>query len=556
MNISAEVVRIRDLFGVTADLRVPPYQRGYAWTDKQTGALLEDLTEAFGASTVYFLGTLVVVQPRLKGHADVVDGQQRITSLTILLAVLRDLAVTSDEAVLLHSLIGQSQVFGERQRWRVMLNHLDAEFFRTHVQTRKATLDLDGMRRAAEAARSESQMRIAASVRLVHDALHDMSADERSAFAKWLLDEVSVSKVRVTGHEIAYKVFVALNQRGLPLSDHDIVKSALFERSGFTESELIEESRRWNAYAQRLGADDLEGMLKQIRFIYDRQMKGEYIAGLLHAIVPRMTVSEFVRRKLPAYVEAYEVLQKAGAGVVALPPATQRRLKLLGLIHHEAWRSVAIHFLVERPGDWERADIFFAALERLTYFLQYVIKDREYRQRRYRRVLDLMDNLKGKRLDPIFETASPLNLSEEERRTFRERLLGRFPNYKQRRALLMRIEAAAPGGRLLDSESDATVEHILPRAPPKGSEWYEEWSRSRDIEDLTECLGNYTLLTKAENQEADTQPFGEKIRIFFRRGQPSHALSEDLRGLGRWTPDEVRMRRDRMVGYLAQEWEI
>ncbi len=553
MPISSEVVRIRDLFAATADLRVPPYQRGYAWRDKETQALINDLMEAFTSATIYFLGTVVVVQPKAGKYSDIVDGQQRITSLTIILAVLRDLAASGDEAHLLHTLVGSGMV---EKKWRVTLNHLDAEFFRTHVQTRGATLDYNAMRAAAKDNESESQLRIAASVRLVHDALHDMSPENRTAFGRWLLDEVFIGKMRVTEHDIAYKIFVALNQRGLSLSDHDIVKSALFERADFSESELIDESKRWNSYAQKLGADDFEDLLKQVRFIYDKQMKGEYIAGLLLAIIPRMPVAQFVGEKLPAFVSAYEVIMKGRRDGAALSPESDRKLRLLGLIHHEGWRSLALNFLVERPESFGDTDRFLAAVERLTFWLQYAIKDREYRQRRYRRTLDAMEGLKGQPLDALFADGSPLLLSRDEKTSFRDRLMGRFPNYKQRRALLMRIEAAAPGGRLLAAEADSTVEHILPRAPPKGSQWYEEWSRTRDIEDLTESLGNYTLLTKAENQEADTRGFAEKLEIFFRNGEPSHALSADLRGLTRWTPDDVRSRRDRMISYLVKDWDL
>jgi hypothetical protein len=553
MPISSEVVRIRDLFAATADLRVPPYQRGYAWRDKETQALINDLMEAFTSATIYFLGTVVVVQPRTGKYADIVDGQQRITSLTILLAVLRDLTESNDEAHLLHTLIGSGLV---DRKWRVTLNHLDAEFFREHVQTRGATLDYNAMRAAARANDSESQLRIAASVRLVHDALHDMSAENRAAFGRWLLDEVFIGKMRVTEHDIAYKIFVALNQRGLALSDHDIVKSALFERAEFSEAELIDESKRWNGYAQRLGADDFEDLLKQIRFIYDKQLRGEYIAGLMLAIIPRMPVAVFVREKLPAFVTAYEIIMKGRRDGMELSAETDRRLRLLALIHHEGWRALALNFLVEHPGNHALTDRFFAALERLTFWLQYAIKDREYRQRRYRRVLDAMEALKDKSLDALFAEGSPLLLSKDEKASFRDRLMGRFPNYKQRRALLMRIEASAPGGRLLAAEADSTVEHILPKAPPKGSQWYEEWSRTRDIEDLTESLGNYTLLTKAENQEADTHDFVDKLGIFFRKDTPSHALTQDLRGLIRWTPDEVRTRRDRMISYLVVEWDL
>ena len=90
MAIAAEVQRIRDVFSATTDIRVPPFQRSYAWEDDETEILIKDLLDAFRHNTVYFLGAIVVIRPRNRGPSDVVDGQQRLTTLTIILAVLRD----------------------------------------------------------------------------------------------------------------------------------------------------------------------------------------------------------------------------------------------------------------------------------------------------------------------------------------------------------------------------------------------------------------------------------------------------------------------------------
>jgi hypothetical protein len=120
----------------------------------------------------------------------------------------------------------------------------------------------------------------------------------------------------------------------------------------------------------------------------------------------------------------------------------------------------------------------------------------------------------------------------------------------------MRISASVPGGAPLPPGTDCTVEHILPRTPPKGSDWYDEWSRARDRDELTECIGNFTLLTHAENQEADRKSFAEKLGIYFRGGAPAFALSADLKGRKRWTPDDVRARRDQLIAYLVKDWSL
>ena len=120
----------------------------------------------------------------------------------------------------------------------------------------------------------------------------------------------------------------------------------------------------------------------------------------------------------------------------------------------------------------------------------------------------------------------------------------------------MRFSAAVEGGVPLDPTTDCTVEHILPRTPNKGSDWYEEWAKTRDREDLTECIGNFTLLTHSENQRADRKPFVEKLAVYFETGKATYALSNDLQGRTRWTPDDVRARRDALIQSLADDWGL
>lgn len=552
MAIAAEVQRIREIFSATTNIRVPPFQRSYAWEDEETEILIKDLLDAFRHNTSYFLGAIVVIRPRNRGPSDVVDGQQRLTTLTIILAVLRDLSTSTDEQALIHTMIGHEKlpVWGGGQRWRITLNTADTPFFRENVQERKATQRQDEIRTSAREG-SESQARLAAAVNMMYDYLSVMEAEERSRFALWVLDEVSLVRVRVSEYSVAYKVFQSLNHRGRPLSDHDILKSALFERAAFTVDEARVQAERWNAYTIRLGDRGFGDMLKQVRSIYDREGAGDMVNDLIAAIIPRGGFRTFLNEQLPRFVEAYDIIVNGKSIGTKLGAEALRRITFLRSIHHESWRAPAIAYLVDHAHNKDETDRFFVALDRLAYTLQYSVNNREYRHKRYRRILAAMD-------EPgiLFSEEGPLELTSRERTDMLDRLRGRFPNFKQRRALLMRISAAIEGGIPLDPKTDCTVEHILPRTPLKGSEWYEEWSKARDREDLTECIGNFTLLTHAENQEADRKSFQEKLPIFFRNGEASFAYSNDLKGRTRWTPEDVRERREALIERLSLDWGL
>jgi uncharacterized protein with ParB-like and HNH nuclease domain len=71
-------------------LRVPPYQREYAWTHEEVRQLHEDRTNAKLEGKDYFLGTIVTIHAGDANPLEIVDGQQRLTTTAILLAAIRD----------------------------------------------------------------------------------------------------------------------------------------------------------------------------------------------------------------------------------------------------------------------------------------------------------------------------------------------------------------------------------------------------------------------------------------------------------------------------------
>jgi uncharacterized protein with ParB-like and HNH nuclease domain len=98
-NIHATEKALEKLFSNDFVFTIPPYQRPYSWTIEQAGELLCDLLSFLGNDTgpisganPYFLGSIVLIKPKNDDpNADVVDGQQRLTTLTILLSVMRSL---------------------------------------------------------------------------------------------------------------------------------------------------------------------------------------------------------------------------------------------------------------------------------------------------------------------------------------------------------------------------------------------------------------------------------------------------------------------------------
>jgi uncharacterized protein with ParB-like and HNH nuclease domain len=130
--------------------RIPGYQRPFAWTTEQAEELLDDLLTAMQAAggpveamPRYFLGSIVLIKEDAASEADVVDGQQRLTTLTILLASIRA-SVDAGNASEVTPLICQrgSAIRGTKDRFRLTLRERDRDFFQTYIQREDGIIKL------------------------------------------------------------------------------------------------------------------------------------------------------------------------------------------------------------------------------------------------------------------------------------------------------------------------------------------------------------------------------------------------------------------------------
>ena len=205
------------------------YQREYAWQERQVRELIDDLTGKFldffspdhARHAVenyghYFLGSIVISHKR--GKRFIVDGQQRLTTLTLLLIYLDHLQQGLDGAVDVRSLI-YSEKYGRKS-------------FNLDVPTREAVMakllneppesgqvvDVEGM--------DESAQNIAARYANIGDHFPEDEVDRAALpyFADWLLDNVHLVEIEAYSDEDAYTIFETMNDRGLSLSLPEMLK--------------------------------------------------------------------------------------------------------------------------------------------------------------------------------------------------------------------------------------------------------------------------------------------------------------------------------------------
>ena len=114
---------------------IPGYQRPYAWKEANAEELLSSLLDAFGeneSAEEYFLGTIVLINKKGQKIAEVIDGQQRLTTLTILYSVLRH--CIPENELESRALISSKIRSSEYKNYGLRPRKLDAKFFEENMQ--------------------------------------------------------------------------------------------------------------------------------------------------------------------------------------------------------------------------------------------------------------------------------------------------------------------------------------------------------------------------------------------------------------------------------------
>nr|WP_321441831.1 DUF262 domain-containing HNH endonuclease family protein [uncultured Hyphomonas sp.] len=549
LGVRAQESSVRAIFAPGERLRMPPYQRSYSWETREANELLGDLIDSVKTGTPHFVGAIVLINGAESGVLEIVDGQQRLTTLTILLAVLRDLEPDKARAAMLHALIADEArpMLGEGANWRLTLNHMDGPFFRESIQTPGATRNLD-----KEPGESESQARMVRNAAAFAKRIESMSDDTRRALADVVMNRCALVRVVVGEKDQGFKVFRVLNTRGKEPDAHDIIKTELFQRAKFTDEEASAYAERWSEHEAALGGSAFDDLLRQIRSIYDKSGRGELVSAFPKAVLSKVDPRTFLDEVLPRYVDAYRLITTGEVKDGPNAKIVSDKLNQMRALDQSSWRAPALKFLVERGVADSKAPEFFTRLERQAFIIMLVVTDRDQRNRRFNKVMDAITNDRT-----LFAKSGPLSVDRSDARKARERMLGRFATFAQRRAMALRLNAALEDGLTIPPESDATVEHVLPRNIHEDSHWLTVWPDPAKRREQCDTLGNFVLLTHKVNQKADRQDYRAKKDVYFNGGGGmDFALTRDLQDQHAWTADVVRKRTEMLVNILCEAWGI
>jgi hypothetical protein len=558
VKIEASEQSLQKVFSSDFDFFIPLYQRPYAWTTKEAGELIGDLLDNMGdlkkpveETNPYFLGSVVLV----KGDtppSDVVDGQQRLTTLTILFAAFRTL-LTPTEAAGLTTLLYETAnpILGTKNRYRLTPRQQDADFFRTYVQ------DIGGMEKLKalnNASLTDSRKNIRENAQLFVREAEKLPPERRSRLIQFAARRCYLVMVSTPDFSSAYRIFTVLNNRGLNLTHSDILKAELIGTLPTTVQAAY--TRKWEDTEDALGREGFQDLFAHIRMIYRKTKLAETILEEYRKYVapPGTNAAKFIDEVVVPYADSYDLIKTATYQSTSGADQVNELLKWLNQIDNSDWVPPAIVFVSKNMNDPAGLAKFLSDLERLAAGQMILRSNINERISRYAQVLTAMEQGKD-----LHTADSPLQLTDSEKQDIIKKLDGDlYLEAKIRLYVLLRLDSELSKGQATYNYPTITVEHVLPQTPTANSVWMK-WFPTEDIrQHYTHRIGNLVLLPRRKNSEAQNFDFDVKKQKYFSsaKGIASFALTSQVLKENEWTASVVDDRQAQLVGTLKLLWRL
>lgn len=545
--------------------RIPDYQRAYVWGKDEISELIDDVNYAseHNPEGQYFLGSMVLRKATrtMDGVAfeeyELLDGQQRLTTLMLMLACIRDRVTDA-------KLKGacREMLYQEENKWkkipgrnRIVYDIRDnvGAFIERYIKADDGSqsADLPGI----ASSKNLSLANMAAGMQTIHASFDDAdrfpSAGEFDRFVAYLLNNALFIYVSTEDLDDAFRLFTILNDRGIPLSNSDILKAKnLGAITG--EKDRSKWAEYWEEVEGEMGRDEFDRFLSLVRTIYvkDKAREGllkEFDERIYGSKPPLLALGSDTFEAVKAYKDAFDQAIQFDGLPTALGNAYRNRINVMRkglpstdwippvLAWYRKFKSEKLLDLIDRIDNKFSAD----------WILQLTPTQR---------ISNMNDVLKG-----IDSAKSPADVLASKVFDFDGKQLAvlldgaiygrRFAKYVLLRLEYLLASHAAP----LNLPDEISVEHILPQTPSATSQWVKDFT-----EEQRECwlhrLGNLMLLSRRKNTSLGNLDYADKRVRYFEDRVESLPNSQRLLATTAFALPDLETRHKDLLDRLANSY--
>lgn len=522
INFNTSNQTLRPLFGNGLAYSVPRFQRDYSWTQDQWDDLWQDIqgTITPNGEPAHYMGYLVL-QTQDNKNFEVIDGQQRLTTLSLLiLAVLKNLQDLAETGVdpdnnrrrveqLRSSYIGYLDPVTLVARPKLSLNRNNNSYYQDYIVP---------LQKLPQRGLKASEHNLRRSFEWFYKTVRESygTKQDGALLAKFIddiADRLFFTVINVTDELNAFKVFETLNARGVRLSPTDLLKNYLFSvvyRENSHPSEIENLERRWEKMVGRLGGEGFPDFLRaHWNSRKDFVREAELFKTIREDTRGKAPVFELVRQ-MEEDVEVYAALFNPHDSLWTSDQSNHiRELRMFSV--RQPWPLLlAAHRSFDTPGFNEVLRACSIISFRYNVIGGLATNEQE---RLYNETAKKIAAQEHQLAREVIQALAPVYVADAKFRvTFAEESLRTTAarNKQIVRYILFQIEKHLTGTDYdIDSER-YSLEHILPENP--GQNW-PQFTEDQAEESLYR-IGNMTLLEGALNRDLGNAPFHQKKNAY------------------------------------------
>lgn len=540
------------------NLQVPLSQRSYRWETEHVTELYQDINGAILANEdEYFLGSVVGIKDQ--GITYIYDGQQRLATIMILIASIRDYFFRKGDAETAILIEGESLVSKHRQTHEVSahfrLNAEDHAFFHDYILLRP---DNESRRKVTPA--RESHKRISISAKIASEHIKKMTAGLSTQAAsdhlhKWLnfiKESLRVIWVQVGDEKTAFTIFETMNDRGLKLSAADLLKNWLYGKGDNRRDEIVQKWQSMIAVLETIEGEE-ENAVEYIRcywitqnghtrtkVLYDEIKKS--VTNKIKAVTLASDLESTAQDYAAILLSSHEKLARRGANVRAKIEVIRSlgvtQLRPLLLASFRRFTEKEFDKLLDACVSWSVRSLL-SGVPSGTLEGYYSRCALDVTSRKFKTAAQLKLQMASIIPDDSKFENAVANASVANQQLARYYL----------RALQRCKDGEAEPQYIPNPGGEVTLEHILPSRP--GAEW--NYISEEDQKKYVNRLGNQVLLAATVNSKIGNAAFKMKKTAL---AACSFSLTKDVTQYENWGVNEISKRQAELARLAVKTWPL
>ena len=523
--LDSKTVQLQDIFGNGKAYAIPKFQRDYSWSEENWEDLWNDFLNTKDLIQPHYMGAIVLQNTEKDDHFIVVDGQQRLITMTLfavaVIKVLQDLIEKQiDEKdnrsrikEIKRIFLGKKTIATLHYESKLTLNKNNDTFFQHNILRLKKPTSYSKLK--------DSEKLLWDGYQYFYEQLRSQKFKSGEEITLFLEETVAKKmifiQISVDNELEAYNLFETLNARGVELTTTDLLKNYLFaisaKNSSTADMNVLEE--KWNKLIHDIGLKYFpvflrfyinsknslirkEQLLKKIK---SNIQNNNQVFQLVDELEEKALLYNAIKNPEDDFWNDFpykiEIIQSL------------RELKLFGIT-----QPIPLLFALHK----HLPDLFHTVLRDMVHisFRYNVIGKRNPNEMEavYNTVSQKISNGDFNKKEEIYKELEKIYINDEDFKYLfsKKEISTGGKNKKLVKYILTKIENQISETDYDWNDATFTIEHIIP--VNYSSEWNAVFDNNVDIDKFIYRMGNYTLLEDKKNRECNNKNYGEKIKIY------------------------------------------